>query len=90
MKIQVWEEMRAVLPEEVTGDWGHFVEIFGRFFVLLPSIVLDLTPILPSIVLTPILESCCSNNRHVFSRFMVNGFTINSWEVGTVGHNMMH
>ena len=71
--------MRAVLPEEVTGDWGHFVEIFGRFFVLLRSIVL-----------IPILESCCSNNRHVSSRFMVNGFTINSWEVGTVGHNMMH
>jgi len=43
--MKVWEEMRAVLPEEVTGDWGHFVEIFGRF--------------------------------------MVNGFTINSWEVGS-------
>ena len=28
--MKVWEEMRAVLPEEVTGDWGHFVEIFGR------------------------------------------------------------
>ena len=87
MKIQVWEEMRAVLPEEVTGDWGHFVEIFGRF---LSSFLLVLIPILRSIVLIPILESCCSNNRHVSSRFMVNGFTINSWEVGTVGHNMMH
>ena len=80
--------MRAVLPEEVTGDWGHFVEIFGRFFVLLPSIVLDLTPILPSIVLT--LESSRFKYRHVSSRFMVNGFTINSWEVGRVDHNMMH
>ena len=28
--MKVWEQMRAVLPEEVTGDWGHFVEIFGR------------------------------------------------------------
>ena len=44
IKMKVWEEMRAVLPEEVTGDWGHFVEIFGRFFVLLPSIVIDLIP----------------------------------------------
>ena len=32
--MQVWEEMRAVLPEEVTGDWGHFVEIFGRFVLI--------------------------------------------------------
>ena len=31
--MKVWEEMRAVLPEEVTRDWGHFVEIFGRSFM---------------------------------------------------------
>ena len=29
--MKVWEEIRAVLPEEVTRDWNHFVEIFGRF-----------------------------------------------------------
>ena len=34
--LKVWEEMRAVLPEEVTKDWGHFVEIFGRFFSAFP------------------------------------------------------
>ena len=32
--MKVWEEVRAVLPEEVTRDWNHFVEIFGRFFLI--------------------------------------------------------
>ena len=27
--------MRAVLPDEVTLDWGHFLEIFGRFVLYL-------------------------------------------------------
>ena len=43
--LKVWEEMRAVLPEEVTKDWGHFVEIFGRFFqpFLFPLIIVFVT-----------------------------------------------
>ena len=50
--------MRAVLPDEVTLDWGHFLEIFGRFSSSSFGHLLEMMP-----------------------RAMVNGITVNSWEL---------
>ena len=81
--MKVWEEVRAVLPEEVTRDWNHFVEIFGRFllsssFIQTCHFVRFLlrrhpfpsthpTNPFPLAFLIHVFVSSCSNYRGVFS-----------------------